>query len=110
MVRHWAPSPGLAFTQQLLLTGATWDMTKKPSKLYPEGYDNVPDVVKEENFDDAIPIGGGHGAGAVTAGTLGPDRLPSRRQLAPVRISAFGVQPHSGLFTRGFCVAGTQSG
>ena len=92
-----------------MLAGATWDMTKKPSKLYPEGYDNVPDVVKEENFDDAIPIGGGHGAGAVTAGTLGPDRLPSRRQLAPVRISAL-LPSHSFVCKRGLCVAGTQSG
>jgi hypothetical protein len=63
--------------------GATWDTTKRPSKLYPEGYDKVPDVVKEENFDDAIPIAGGSGGGAVTAGMLGPDRLPSRKQLAP---------------------------
>ena len=41
----------------------------------------MPDVVKEESFDDALPIYGGHGAGAVTAGALGPDRQPSRRQL-----------------------------
>jgi hypothetical protein len=62
--------------------GAIFDQTKKPSKLYPSGYKDVPDVVKEEYREDSLPLSGGLGAGAVSAGALPHDRLPSRKQLA----------------------------
>ena len=62
--------------------GAIFDQSKKPSKLYPSGYNDVPDVVKEEYREDALPLSGGLGAGAVSAGALPHDRLPSRKQLA----------------------------
>jgi len=62
--------------------GAIFDQSKKPSKLYPAGYNDVPDVVKEEYREDALPLSGGLGAGAVSAGALPHDRLPSRKQLA----------------------------
>eukprot|EP01043_Picozoa_sp_COSAG02_P035480 COSAG02_NODE_2543_length_8570_cov_24.762956_12_plen_283_part_00 len=62
--------------------GAIFDQSKKPSKLYPAGYDDVPDVVKEEYREDSLPLSGGLGAGAVSAGALPHDRQPSRKQLA----------------------------
>ena len=62
--------------------GAIFDQSKKPSKLYPAGYDDVPDVVKEEYREDALPLSGGLGAGAVSAGALPHDRQPTRKQLA----------------------------
>ena len=65
-------------------------MTKKPSKLYPEGYDNVPDVVKEENFDDAIPIGGGHGAGGGVRGAA-VQTVDRRRRRRLGRVLGHGV-------------------
>ena len=42
---------------------------------------DVPDVVKEEYREDSLPLSGGLGAGAVSAGALPHDRKPTQRAL-----------------------------
>ena len=60
---------------------ASWQLSLLCLRLISVACADVPDVVKEEYREDSLPLSGGLGAGAVSAGALPHDRKPTQRAL-----------------------------